>query len=116
MQLYSTSLAIPYRLHTPEPPKREDDPPQPPERQPNPIDDPPSPPHPPGPIEDPPPRPEKPPKPKWVTRAAVFQPGAETETLARFSTVAGELGSPDNWREPRGFTLSFILQKATTAW
>ena len=28
------------------------------------------------------------------TRAAVFQPGAETEVLIRFSTVAGERGSP----------------------
>jgi catalase len=29
------------------------------------------------------------------TRAAVFQPGTKTETLIRFSTVAGERGSPD---------------------
>ena len=28
------------------------------------------------------------------TKAAVFQPGAKTEMLARFSTVAGERGSP----------------------
>src|ERR1700712_5058826 len=28
------------------------------------------------------------------TRAAVFQPGARTELVARFSTVAGERGSP----------------------
>src|SRR5512135_411730 len=34
------------------------------------------------------------------TRAAVFQPGARTGTLIRFSTVAGERGSPDTWREP----------------
>jgi len=31
------------------------------------------------------------------TKAAVFQPGTTTEMLARFSTVAGELGSPDTW-------------------
>ena len=37
------------------------------------------------------------------TKAAVFQPGAKTETLTRFSTVAGERGSPDTWRDPRGF-------------
>ena len=36
------------------------------------------------------------------TKAAVFQPGARTETLIRFSSVAGELGSPDTWRDPRG--------------
>ena len=34
------------------------------------------------------------------TRAAVFQPGAETELVIRFSTVAGERGSPDTWRDP----------------
>lgn len=41
------------------------------------------------------------------TRAAVFQPGTKTEMLARFSTVAGERGSPDTWRDPRGFALKF---------
>jgi catalase len=40
-----------------------------------------------------------------LTRAAVFQPGAETETVVRFSTVAGERGSPDTWRDPRGFAV-----------
>jgi len=39
------------------------------------------------------------------TSAAVFQPGVTTETLSRFSTVAGERGSPDTWRDPRGFAL-----------
>lgn len=43
---------------------------------------------------------------KW-TKAAVFQPGQRTEVLARFSTVAGERGSPDTWRDPRGFSLKF---------
>ena len=41
------------------------------------------------------------------TRAAVFQPGAETEVVLRFSTVAGERGSPDTWRDPRGFAVRF---------
>ena len=41
------------------------------------------------------------------TRAALFQPGVITEMLARFSTVAGESGSPDTWRDPRGFALKF---------
>src|SRR6201993_5102994 len=41
------------------------------------------------------------------TRAAVFQPGAKVDTLIRFSTVAGERGSPDTWRDPRGFALRF---------
>src|SRR6201984_3279692 len=39
------------------------------------------------------------------TRAAVFQPGTSTDTIIRFSTVAGEQGSPDTWRDPRGFAL-----------
>ena len=39
------------------------------------------------------------------TKAAVFQPGTRTETVIRFSTVAGEQGSPDTWRDPRGFAL-----------
>ena len=41
------------------------------------------------------------------TRAALFQPGTTTEMLARFSSVAGEQGSPDTWRDPRGFALKF---------
>lgn len=41
------------------------------------------------------------------TKAAVFQPGTRTDVLARFSTVAGERGSPDTWRDPRGFALKF---------
>lgn len=41
------------------------------------------------------------------TKAALFQPGAKTEMVARFSTVAGERGSPDTWRDPRGFALKF---------
>jgi catalase len=45
------------------------------------------------------------------TRAAVFQPGTRTDTLARFSTVAGERGSPDTWRDPRGFALRFYTSE-----
>jgi catalase len=45
------------------------------------------------------------------TRAAVFQPGVKTETLIRFSTVAGERGSPDTWRDPRGFALRFYTSE-----
>ncbi len=41
------------------------------------------------------------------TKAALFQQGVTTEMLARFSTVAGEQGSPDTWRDPRGFALKF---------
>ncbi|BDZ58355.1 catalase [Barrientosiimonas endolithica] len=41
------------------------------------------------------------------TKAALFQKGSKVEMLARFSTVAGEQGSPDTWRDPRGFALKF---------
>ncbi|MEO7241935.1 MAG: catalase [Variovorax sp.] len=45
------------------------------------------------------------------TRAAVFQPGTKTDMLARFSSVAGERGSPDTWRDPRGFSLKFYTSE-----
>ncbi|HEY6794178.1 MAG TPA: catalase [Kineosporiaceae bacterium] len=44
------------------------------------------------------------------TRAAVFQPGTRTDVLVRFSSVAGERGSPDTWRDPRGFAVKFYTQ------
>ncbi|GGD66525.1 catalase [Croceicoccus mobilis] len=44
------------------------------------------------------------------TKAKVFQPGAKTETAMRFSTVAGERGSPDTWRDPRGFSVKFYTE------
>ncbi|MGW7579253.1 catalase [Streptomyces sp. NPDC054765] len=45
------------------------------------------------------------------TKADLFQPGKTTEMLARFSTVAGEQGSPDTWRDPRGFALKFYTEE-----
>ncbi|PVA10850.1 catalase [Pelagivirga sediminicola] len=45
------------------------------------------------------------------TSAALFQPGVKTDMLARFSTVAGERGSPDTWRDPRGFSLKFYTEE-----
>lgn len=47
---------------------------------------------------------------KW-TRADVFQPGKTTRTLTRFSTVAGEMGSPDTWRDVRGFSTRFYTEE-----
>ena len=41
------------------------------------------------------------------TKAAVFQPGTTSRLAIRFSTVAGERGSPDTWRDPRGFAVKF---------
>jgi len=45
------------------------------------------------------------------TKADMFQPGKTTETLIRFSTVAGERGSPDTWRDPRGFAIKFYTEQ-----
>ncbi len=45
------------------------------------------------------------------TKAALFQPGASTDLLIRFSTVAGEMGSPDTWRDVRGFSLKFYTSE-----
>ncbi len=45
------------------------------------------------------------------TKAAMFQKGCQTEMLARFSTVAGEAGSPDTWRDVRGFSLKFYTKE-----
>lgn len=45
------------------------------------------------------------------TKAALFQKGASTGMLARFSTVAGESGSPDTWRDVRGFSLKFYTDE-----
>lgn len=45
------------------------------------------------------------------TKAAVFQPGTKTDVLIRFSTVAGERGSPDTWRDPRGFSIKFYTSE-----
>jgi len=45
------------------------------------------------------------------TCASLFQLRAKTAMLARFSTVAGESGSPDTWRDPRGFALKFYTDE-----
>ncbi|MGX6397482.1 catalase [Rothia kristinae] len=44
------------------------------------------------------------------TYAKFLQKGTKTPMLARFSTVAGELGSPDTWRDVRGFSLKFYTE------
>src|SRR4030088_352465 len=41
------------------------------------------------------------------TKAALFQPGTVPRLVNRFSTVAGERGSPDVWRDLRGFSVKF---------
>ncbi|MFO0799504.1 MAG: catalase [Gemmataceae bacterium] len=46
-----------------------------------------------------------------VSRAAVFKKGAKTPTFVRFSTVAGNLGSPDLARDVRGFATKFYTSE-----
>ncbi|SBR47398.1 MULTISPECIES: catalase [unclassified Halomonas] len=45
------------------------------------------------------------------TKANFLQKGAKTDVLIRFSTVAGESGSPDTWRDPRGFAVKFYTEE-----
>ena len=45
------------------------------------------------------------------TKAAFLQPGTRSRVLTRFSTVAGELGSPDTWRDVRGFAVRFYTDE-----
>ncbi|MEV0163014.1 catalase [Nonomuraea fuscirosea] len=44
------------------------------------------------------------------TKAKLFQKGVQTPLFLRFSTVAGELGSPDTARDPRGFAIKFYTE------
>src|SRR5882724_2842397 len=49
---------------------------------------------------------------KKYTTAKIFEKiGKKTEMLARFSTVAGEKGSADTARDPRGFALKFYTEE-----
>ncbi|PRZ31384.1 catalase [Antricoccus suffuscus] len=45
------------------------------------------------------------------TKASLFQKGAKTESLVRFSTVALEAGSTDTVRDPRGFAMKFYTDE-----
>jgi catalase len=45
-----------------------------------------------------------------LTCAKVLQVGAETPMIARFSTVAGEMGAADHERDVRGFALKFYTE------
>ncbi|MPZ88771.1 MAG: catalase [Nitriliruptorales bacterium] len=47
---------------------------------------------------------------KW-TKAKLFEKGKRTDVVVRFSTVAGELGSADTARDPRGFALKFYTEE-----
>lgn len=45
------------------------------------------------------------------TKADLFQPGKVTPMGIRFSTVAGEKGSPDTWRDVHGFATRFYTEE-----
>jgi catalase len=45
------------------------------------------------------------------TKAKALQPGAKTDLLVRFSTVAGELGAADAERDVRGFAIKFYTSE-----
>jgi len=46
-----------------------------------------------------------------LTRAAVFRKGEKTDVFVRFSTVAGNKGSPDLARDVRGFAVKFYTKE-----
>jgi catalase len=48
---------------------------------------------------------------QWTSAAFLSQVGRRTDTFLRFSTVAGELGSADTVRDPRGFALKFYTEE-----
>jgi catalase len=47
----------------------------------------------------------------WTNAHFLSEVGRRTPMFARFSTVAGELGSPDTVRDPRGFALKFYTEE-----
>ncbi|CAF2909979.1 unnamed protein product [Rotaria sp. Silwood2] len=46
-----------------------------------------------------------------ICKAKVFKKGTKTRVLARFSTVAGESGSADTVRDPRGFAIKMYTDE-----
>ena len=47
---------------------------------------------------------------RWTKARLFSEPGKQTEALLRFSTVAGERGSADADRDPRGFALKLYTE------
>lgn len=48
---------------------------------------------------------------EWTRAAFLNKVGKRTQVLVRFSTVAGELGSADTARDPRGFAIKFYTEE-----
>ncbi len=47
---------------------------------------------------------------RWTRARFLSTPGKKTEVFVRFSTVAGEKGSADTVRDPRGFAVKFYTE------
>jgi catalase len=47
---------------------------------------------------------------QWTKASFLNRPGKRTPVFVRFSTVAGELGSADTVRDPRGFAIKFYTE------
>jgi catalase len=48
---------------------------------------------------------------QWTKAKFLSQVGKRTPVFVRFSTVAGELGSPDTNRDPRGYAMKFYTEE-----
>src|SRR3979409_1935348 len=48
---------------------------------------------------------------QWTSARFLSEVGKRTPMFARFSTVAGEMGSADTVRDPRGFALKFYTEE-----
>jgi catalase len=48
---------------------------------------------------------------QWTRAKFLSQVGKRTPLFVRFSTVAGEMGSPDTNRDPRGFAMKFYTEE-----
>jgi catalase len=47
----------------------------------------------------------------WTRARFLSAAGKRTPVFVRFSTVAGESGSPDTWRDPRGFAIKLYTEE-----
>jgi catalase len=47
----------------------------------------------------------------WTKASFLSTAGNRTPVFVRFSTVAGEMGSPDTWRDPRGFAVKMYTEE-----
>jgi catalase len=48
---------------------------------------------------------------QWTRASFLSTVGKRTPVFVRFSTVAGEMGSPDTWRDPRGFAIKLYTDE-----